>query len=1019
MPLELIHGPPNSGRAGLVRRRFAEGLDREPVLVVPTLDDVFGFERELCADGAALGGSVMTFRGLFRAVATSGGMPPGPELTAAQRLRAISLAIAECRRRLGPLRRSAARQGFPQAFERLLDELQAAGLDPEGLGTGDGTLEGSAYLDDLTSLFAAYARARERLARVDEHDVARSAIALLERSPESWRERPVLLYGLDDLTPNQYALIRALASATEVTASVTYEEGNAALGARSSLLQRLRSIGVAGETATEADAANTEEPLLFALERGFGASDPDRHPSGPGLTMLRSAGERGEAEAIAVHIARLLAEGAAADQIAIALRDPVRRGPMLASVLDSYGVPVALEAEIPVAATSVGGTLIALLEAELGGRRASDLLRFLRGPSGVARQTVDWFERELRRARISGVEGALELWRSRRDRLPHDLERLREAAAAGPVEAAQAVGRLAGTMAARPLAADEDGSRPGRGDGVELRAAGAISAALAELAELGDDAPRPAELAAAIAAIRFRAWSGPVEGRVRIASPYRLRASRFDHVIVGSLQDGEFPRRNGGGDPFLADEQRAALGLEARRDPDEEERYLFHACLALPRRSLCLSHRDSDENGGAEPRSPLLDEVLGLLEPVPGGPDEVEQAITRGRDLAQVVLPLSDAPSPTELARSIAARGGQDDPEELLARAGVTGGVAADVAGRVRAARAVEAASRAPGPLTNPAVLESLAAVPAYGGTTLEGFDVCSYQWFVSHELAPCPLDPTPDPLVQGDLIHRALSRLYAERPGGDAVPRPSSLPAWRDRAAAVLAEEAADSLGAAHPAERAIRRRVEGLLDRFLIDESRRPASEFEPRLLEAAFGREEEGSQDVLSIDGWGLHGAIDRVDMAPDGRALVIDYKIARQVAPRAKFVEQAKLQLQLYMIAVQELWDAEPIGGLYHPLGGTTQRRPRGAVLGDRSGGLPYDLYGNDVVETAEFEGLLEDARARAGEIVRRMRSGEIRRDPGPPAGHRYHDVCPKYCQFAPICRRDRSAAEPEEEGEDEQ
>ena len=35
----------------------------------------------------------------------------------------------------------------------------------------------------------------------------------------------------------------------------------------------------------------------------------------------------------------------------------------------------------------------------------------------------------------------------------------------------------------------------------------------------------------------------PVEGRVRIASPYRLRAGRFDHVFVGSLQDGEFPRR--------------------------------------------------------------------------------------------------------------------------------------------------------------------------------------------------------------------------------------------------------------------------------------------------------------------------------------------------------------------------------------------------------------------------------------------------------------------------------------------
>ncbi len=42
MPLKLIHGPPNSGRAGLVRRAFLAARERDPVLVVPTVDDVFG-----------------------------------------------------------------------------------------------------------------------------------------------------------------------------------------------------------------------------------------------------------------------------------------------------------------------------------------------------------------------------------------------------------------------------------------------------------------------------------------------------------------------------------------------------------------------------------------------------------------------------------------------------------------------------------------------------------------------------------------------------------------------------------------------------------------------------------------------------------------------------------------------------------------------------------------------------------------------------------------------------------------
>ena len=78
MPLKLILGPPNSGRAGVVRERYLEALARDPVLVVPTVDDVFAFERELCGEGAALGGTVLTFGALFGQIATAAGSPPTP-----------------------------------------------------------------------------------------------------------------------------------------------------------------------------------------------------------------------------------------------------------------------------------------------------------------------------------------------------------------------------------------------------------------------------------------------------------------------------------------------------------------------------------------------------------------------------------------------------------------------------------------------------------------------------------------------------------------------------------------------------------------------------------------------------------------------------------------------------------------------------------------------------------------------------------------------------------------------------
>ncbi|HEV2791147.1 MAG TPA: hypothetical protein VGV69_07605, partial [Solirubrobacterales bacterium] len=573
---------------------------------------------------------------------------PGAALSPAQRLRTIAVAIGARRDRLGPLRRSAARPRFVGALERLLDELQATGVEPEEVEASAATLEGSAYLSDLAALYTGYEQVRRRTGRTDAHGIAREAIAQLRRDGSFWGERPVLLYGFDDLTENQLELVAALAERTAVTVALPYEEGSAALEARGRLLGRLRErIGTAAEITTEATPGNTFSPLLFHLTISFGAARPGRAEPDGSLTLLRSAGTRAEAEAIAAHVSRLVHKGADQAEIAIALRDPSRRGPEIAAALEANDVAVALEAELPVAGTSIGGALVALLEAEFGGRRASDLLRYLRGPSGFSPGRVDWFERRIRRGRVRDAETALQLWQGEDGGPPRDLLRLRAAAERSPAELAAEVAALAAKMAERPLRDSEDGPALRQGDGLELRAAAAISSALADLADLGDLAPEPADLAAAIEELDFRVWSGPVEGRVRIASPYRLRAGRFDHVVVGSLQDGEFPRRDRGADPFLSEAQRQTLGLDPRRDAEAEERYLFHACLALPRESLVLSYRDSDENGAATARSPLIDDVRALLAPAPDGAavDPVEEEITVARDLAQVVAPLAEAPS--------------------------------------------------------------------------------------------------------------------------------------------------------------------------------------------------------------------------------------------------------------------------------------------------------------------------------------------------------------------------------------
>ena len=1019
MPLKLIQGPPNSGRAGHVRRGLLDALERDPVLVVPTDDHVYAFQRELSANGAILGASVVDFDGLFGAAVAAGGMASRPSLSAAQRRGAVSAAIETLRGRLGPLGRSARRPGFADALASLLDELQGAGLEPADVEAVAGTLEGSAYLADVAALFSAYARIRDGLGRNDAHGVAREAIQILREEPATWRSRPVFLYGFDDLTGNQLEVVAALSAATEVVVAVPFEDGNAAFAARHELLAQLDEIGVEERGTIPANPGFTDSPLLFHLERCFGNPESEGVAPDGSLLLLRSAGERGEAEAIGAEVAKLLAAGADPEEIAVVVRDPVRRGPLLASVLESYGVHTALDADVGIATTAVGGALVALLDAVLGAGRAGDLLRYLRGPAGVSASRVDWFERALRRGRAQSTTAALALWRERYGDPPDDVARLREAGRKrGPL--ALATAEIAAAMAARLRAGEGlDAERP-HGVELEARAAAAIANALRERAALPGLAPEPRALAATLAAMTVRAWSGPTTGRVRIGGPERLRAARFDHVFVASLQDGELPRREARVDPFLSERQRRELGLPPRRESDAEERYLFHAALALPRKRLCLSWRDCDENGAAEARSPFLDDVRALLDPPPpadGGEDPLEERLTRGRDLARVVHRIADAPSEDELARALAARGAGLDPRLGLDAAAAPAELAERVAARLDAATRAGEAARAPGPLANPVVLERLAAVPAYGGTTLEGFDVCSYRWFVQHELRPRRLDPDPDPLVQGGLMHEAIHRLYEERPGGDPLPRPGSLPAWVERGRELLAALAAERGLGEHPAERAMLRRVEGLLTRFLGEEAERE-DRFVPWLLEARFGEGEDAARPPLRLGDWGLHGAIDRVDRDRDGRALVVDYKLASSVSSLDKLEEEAKLQLQLYMLAVEDLWHAPAIGGVYHPLRGSSQRRPRGVVLEEAAGELgSHGIYSTDTVDGEGLAAVLEEARERASRIVARMRAGDVRRDPGPRPGLRDHGVCPQFCDLAPICRRDRAPAEPADEEEE--
>ena len=225
--------------------------------------------------------------------------------------------------------------------------------------------------------------------------------------------------------------------------------------------------------------------------------------------------------------------------------------------------------------------------------------------------------------------------------------------------------------------------------------------------------------------------------------------------------------------------------------------------------------------------------------------------------------------------------------------------------------------------------------------------------------------------------MHAALERLYRERPGGDPLPRPGIARRLdRARPRAGRRESPPSASSASHPAERAMRaagRAAARALPRR-GGRARRPAAS-SPGCSRPRFGEHEDAERPALELDGWGLHGAIDRVDRAADGRAARHRLQAlgaghpAREVrgggeAAAAALPDRGRR-------ALGRRAGRRPLPPAARDLGAAPARASSSSeAAGDLAG---YGLYRTDVVDAEELEELLDDARRRAGEIVARMRA----------------------------------------------
>src|SRR6266566_3231416 len=884
MPIALITGPANAGKAELVmqavRRQLAHG--REPLLVVPTRADVQHYRRELAGDAAAMGVEVQRFGELIAtAIRCAGERSPALGAVARERL----LAAITAREGSG-IPGVATSAGFARALAHFIAELQERRVTPARLRAALLAAGGAgAPTAGLAGLFEGYLLALRRIGHLDEEQRALRALDALRRRPALWGGRPVRFYGFDDLTRLQLDAIETLGVlvGAEVTVSLAYEPGRAAFAGRAATFQALAPLASRRhQLGARADYyARAARAPLAHLERSLFEPDARREDPAGAVRLLEGADERAELELVAAEIAALLRGGMSPGEIAVVMRAPAATADLLEEVFSAAQIPFALQRRRRLADSAIGAALIGLLrcvprpavsaaaasEARPSGWRegngggfgtARDLLAWLRAPGVLARpQLADRLEAEMRRTGAVSAEQARALWERRHWRLDA-LDHLSDAQERGPGALAERAGRELAWL----FGAARRGLASGR-------------RALAELRELARISPElaPADafaLADALRGIEILSGAAPSARTVAVLDPLALRARRVRALFVCRLQEGLFP---------------------------DDVCDLFHDALSAER--------------------------------IRGRPAPAGAPCSERRDAAR-----GDCP-PRRTARTIA-------------------------------------------PLRDRELLGELVA-HTWSPSSLGVWMSCPVRWLVERMLRAEDLDPDAEPLARGGLAHLALRQTLEglRRETGSARLTPARLGLARELLGRALEEnEPAFTLSAAPERRPGLRRRLRADLERYLehaaaAADGADGRSALEPAYLELEFGlpARDEGApagavpQPLPAVDLGGgvmLRGRVDRVDVSPEGEAVIYDYK-GRSAWPAAKWIGERDLQVALYMRALGPLLGVRVVGGFYQPLSGA-DLRARGVLEAGTS--VQLDCVGDDAREPGEVQALLEEAVAAA-------------------------------------------------------
>jgi ATP-dependent helicase/nuclease subunit B len=871
---------------------------------------------------------------------------------------------------------------------------------------------------EIAALFGAYLRFLEDRVLVDGSTLFSRAVRLLAGSGEF---RTVFVYGLFEPMPLERDLLLALReSADEFHYSLPYAPNPAVFPDDGEWLHP--------DAVVSGDAPDARLSHLAGL---FSRREP-----GDCRGFIRVAERRDrldEVRAIAQEIRDLLAAGVRPDAITVAFPDLASAVPYVEEVFPDFALPYAASGGRPLSASPLVQALLSVLAVPVRGYRREDVVALTTSPylPNAGGCELDVLSREARITagnwdeRFAALISALEEERVRPD--TPESARARLTAKIASIEAAREAIRglfadlsaLEGTKTIREhLAAYRSllerwqaPAMPEEGDPDlledEARDLRGFMEALAALDRVSRLFPGDKVALSEFSAMLGLLLAGTRTGGRRHGNAVRVVGVRevahlsVPYLFVGDLVEGAMPRLTTRL-PFTTDAETRRLATRSKEDILREERYHFTAALLAARTRVCLSYPAAD---GATPlvRSGFVDAVREAFSPDTWGnggfPDSRLAAARRaGALLARGEVP-AGMPAPLTIREAVRLlnienyhrKGGYDSPYD----------------GRIG---------------DDPAILAALAERfgdgAVFSPTALETYADCPFRFYLERVLGLAPLpeaDPDLTAQERGSLVHRIACRFYSgwkcdgNGPVTDAC-YPDALRRILD-----AGREEAERFAFETPAWVADKELLlgspaagRGLLERFLRHEAEVAASRFVPHAFEVSFGLPlVPGEVDAASIpdavaiplgdETIRIRGRVDRVDVLPDGRFMITDYKTGTSHPLFKDIVAGKALQLPLYLRAVETLTGMEGVAGTYYTLRrGEVRNRP---VFWDAGLKDCFSCYpGSRQGGVEDVRELVETTLSWVREYLAGIRGGCF--PPRSDAGS-----CPAYCGFGTVCRFD--------------